>query len=101
MGSKFSKSSKDKDEKKWNDFKAKAKLPERLDKYSTLPASFRRRAAEPKRDEEKTGTLPRNLNRNESFSKRFRKSIKSWASQKGLAEVSRAGRTEIEPKSEE
>jgi len=103
MGSKFSKSSKDKDkeEKKWNDFKVKAKLPERLDKYSTLPASFRRRPAQPPKEEEKTGTLPRNLNRNESFSKRWRKSIKSWASQKGLAEVSRAGRNEIEPKSEE
>jgi len=101
MGSKFSKSSKEKDEKKWNDFKIKAKLPERLDKYSTLPASFRRRQAEPQAEDGNTGTLPRNLNRNESFSKRFRKSIKSWASQKGLVEVNRTGRNEIEPKSEE
>ena len=101
MGSKFSKSSRDKEDKKWNDFKIKAKLPERLDKYSTLPASFRRRHAEPQVEDGKTGTLPRNLNRNESFSKRFRKSIKSWASQKGLVEVNRTGRNEIEPRSEE
>ena len=101
MGSKFSKSSKEKEDKKWKDFKISAKLPERLDKYSTLPASFRRRPAQQQEEGDKTGTLPRNLHRNESFSKRFRKSIKSWASQKGLVEVSRAGRNEIEPRSEE
>merc|ERR1719431_2550012 len=61
-------------------------LPENFDKTSTLPASFRRR------DEEvvMTGTLPRNLNRNQSFSKRFRKSCKNWAAQRGLIDPCKA-----------
>jgi len=85
MGAKFSKSSKG--EKKWDDMKVNGKsLPENFDKTSTLPASFRRR------DEEvvMTGTLPRNLNRNQSFSKRFRKSCKNWAAQRGLIDPCKA-----------
>jgi len=85
MGAKFSKSSKG--EKKWEDMKVNGKsLPENFDKTSTLPASFRRR------DEEvvMTGTLPRNLNRNQSFSKRFRKSCKNWAAQRGLIDPCKA-----------
>jgi len=79
MGTKFSKSSKE--EKKWDEFKGNVKsLPENFDKTSTLPASFRRTTEEVSR----TGTLPRNLNRNQSFSKRFRKSCKNWAAQRGL-----------------
>jgi len=91
MGSKFSKSSKG--EKKWDDLKVNGKsLPENFDKTSTLPASFRRR------DEEvvMTGTLPRNLSRNQSFSKRFRKSCKNWAAQKGLIDPCKAEETETQ-----
>merc|ERR1712013_945371 len=72
---------------KWEDMKVNGKsLPENFDKTSTLPASFRRR------DEEvvMTGTLPRNLNRNQSFSKRFRKSCKNWAAQRGLIDPCKA-----------
>jgi len=91
MGSKFSKSSKA--EKKWDELKVNGKaLPENFDKTSTLPASFRRR------DEEviMTGTLPRNLNRNQSFSKRFRKSCKNWAAQRGLIDPCKAKQTETQ-----
>jgi len=91
MGAKFSKSSKG--EKKWDDMKVNGKsLPENFDKTSTLPASFRRR------DEEvvMTGTLPRNLNRNQSFSKRFRKSCKNWAAQRGLIDPCKVNQTETQ-----
>eukprot|EP00090_Calanus_glacialis_P019432 TRINITY_DN2985_c0_g1_i1.p1 TRINITY_DN2985_c0_g1~~TRINITY_DN2985_c0_g1_i1.p1 ORF type:complete len:950 (-),score=328.83 TRINITY_DN2985_c0_g1_i1:224-3004(-) len=91
MGAKFSKSSKG--EKKWDEMKVNGKsLPANFDKTSTLPASFRRR------DEEVvlTGTLPRNLNRNQSFSKRFRKSCKNWAAQKGLIDPCKAEQTETQ-----
>eukprot|EP00092_Neocalanus_flemingeri_P004055 GFUD01004365.1.p1 GENE.GFUD01004365.1~~GFUD01004365.1.p1 ORF type:complete len:1033 (-),score=421.72 GFUD01004365.1:250-3348(-) len=91
MGAKFSKSSKG--EKKWDDMKVNGKtLPENFDKTSTLPASFRRR------DEEVvlTGTLPRNLNRNQSFSKRFRKSCKNWAAQRGLIDPCKSKETETQ-----
>merc|ERR1712115_316611 len=90
-GAKFSKSSKG--EKKWDDMKVNGKsLPENFDKTSTLPASFRRR------DEEvvMTGTLPRNLNRNQSFSKRFRKSCKNWAAQRGLIDPCKVNQTETQ-----
>ena len=63
-----------------------------LTKLSTLPASFRRR------DEEvvMTGTLPRSLNRNQSFNKRFRKSCKNWAAQRGLIDPCKAKQTETQ-----
>jgi len=94
MGSKFSKSSKvDKNQKKWDDLNLEGRS-----KYSTLPASFRRKTTDPEDEDNvgKTGTLPRkisNLNRNASFSKRVRKSIRSWASQKGLIE---SGKVKVE-----
>ena len=79
MGAKFSKKSKGQnEEKKWDDYKLEGRS-----KYSTLPASFRRKTDE-NEDVGNNGTLPRNLKRNESFNKRVRKSIRSWASQKGL-----------------
>lgn len=64
---------------------------------STLPASFRHKTevvGGPQVEEEvvsKTDSLPRNLGsnkleRNASFSKRFRKSCKNWARDKGLIE---------------
>ena len=89
MGAKFSKASKKakEEEKKWNDLQLEGRS-----KYSTLPASFRRKVAEQPEDDtapiSKTGTLPRNsdLRRNPSFSKRVRKSIRSWASQKGFVD---------------
>jgi len=93
MGAKFSKSSKG--EKKWDEMQVNGKsLPENFDKTSTLPASFRRSA----RDEDvvMTGTLPRNLNRNQSFSKRFRKSCKNWAAQRGLIDPCKAEKTETQ-----
>merc|ERR1740128_821235 len=43
-----------------------------------------------------TGTLPRNLNRNQSFSKRFRKSCKNWAAQKGLIDPCKATQNETQ-----
>merc|ERR1712106_860454 len=43
-----------------------------------------------------TGTLPRNLNRNQSFSKRFRKSCKNWAAQRGLIDPCKAEKTETQ-----
>ena len=71
---------------KWEEVKLEGRS-----KYSTLPASFRRKTAATDNDmnedgSAKMGTLPRNLHRNPSFSKRVRKSIRSWASQKGLIE---------------
>ena len=65
MGSKFSKSSKvDKNQKKWDDLNLEGRS-----KYSTLPASFRRKTTDPEDEDNvgKTGTLPRkisNLNYN-------------------------------------
>merc|ERR1719419_1925717 len=80
----------DKNQKKWDDLNLEGRS-----KYSTLPASFRRKTTDPEDEDNvgKTGTLPRkisNLNRNASFSKRVRKSIRSWASQKGLIESGKA-----------
>ena len=85
MGSKFSKASKKakEDEKKWDDLPTEGRS-----KYSTLPASFRRKTNQPEEDQDvgKTGTLPRNLSRNPSFSKRVRKSVRSWAATKGFVD---------------
>ena len=48
MGSKFSKASKKakEDEKKWNDLPVEGRS-----KYSTLPASFRRKTTQPEEDQ--------------------------------------------------
>merc|ERR1712106_939828 len=43
-----------------------------------------------------TGTLPRSLNRNQSFRKRFRKSCKNWAAQRGLIDPCKAKQTETQ-----
>merc|ERR1712106_402868 len=63
-----------------------------FDKTCTLPASFMNKTTEvtstPVSLDSKTGSLPRNsgtkVARNASFSKRFRKSCKSWAKDKGF-----------------
>merc|ERR1711935_1002523 len=68
--------------------------PTTFDKTSTLPASFRNKSAAvtstPAPVDNKFGSLPRNsgtkVDRSASFSKRFRKSCKTWAKDKGLFE---------------
>jgi len=85
MGTKLSKSNKG--EKK-EDFIANGRSwPDSFDKTSTLPASFRRKGHEVSKTgslPRNSGTLPRQLDRSTSFSKRFRKSCRNWAAQRGL-----------------
>ena len=93
MGSKFSKGGKVKQNG------SDATHDESLDtfnKTSTLPASFR------KKDDEvtKTGTLPRggvDLDRNKSFSKRFRKSITKLVGQNEVKEEASESETPSKP----
>lgn len=95
MGAKFSKGGKVKQNG------TDATHDESLDtfnKTSTLPASFR------KKDDEvtKTGTLPRggvDLERNKSFSKRFRKSITKLVGQNEVTEETSESQVPTEPSS--
>lgn len=95
MGAKFSKGGKVKQNG------TDATHDESLDtfnKTSTLPASFR------KKDDEvtKTGTLPRggvDLDRNKSFSKRFRKSITKLVGQNEVTEETSESQVPTEPSS--
>jgi len=91
MGTKLSKSNKG---GKVEEFIVNEKtLPDNFGQTSTLPASFRKKGQTVNRSEW-TGSLPRNsgkskgppkqLDRSASFSKRFRKSCRNWAKQKGL-----------------
>eukprot|EP00090_Calanus_glacialis_P006060 TRINITY_DN14752_c0_g1_i1.p1 TRINITY_DN14752_c0_g1~~TRINITY_DN14752_c0_g1_i1.p1 ORF type:complete len:715 (-),score=248.84 TRINITY_DN14752_c0_g1_i1:113-2218(-) len=91
MGTKLSKSNKG---GKGEEFITNGKsLPENFAQTSTLPSSFRKKGQSVNRSEW-TGSLPRNsgtskgppkpLDRSASFSKRFRKSCRNWAAQKGL-----------------
>merc|ERR1719186_1169373 len=89
MGTKLSKSNKgDKGDKKEDEFIVNGRnFPENFDGTSTLPASFRRKGQEVARTgslPRNSGPLPRNLDRSSSFSKRFRKSCRNWAAQRGL-----------------
>jgi len=60
-----------------------------FDKTATLPASFRKRNVNMQEEMANAPTSPRNpgLNRNASFSKRFRKSCRNWAVQKGIVDA--------------
>jgi len=95
MGAKFSKGGKVKQNG------TDAALDESLDtfnKTSTLPASFRKKDAEIT----KSGTLPRgggDLDRNTSFSKRFRKSITKLVGQKEVSENASESQVPTEPSS--
>ena len=91
MGTKLSKSNKG---GKGEEFLQNGKtLPDNFGQTSTLPASFRKKGQNVNRAEW-TNSLPRNsgttkgpakpLDRSASFSKRFRKSCRNWAAQKGL-----------------
>merc|ERR1712233_91945 len=67
-----------------------------VDKNSTLPASakvggFHKEEEVASPEFNKSGTLPPNLDRSTSFSKRFRNSCKSWAKEKGLMKEKKGG----------
>lgn len=66
-----------------------------FDKTATLPASFRKRATG--HGQQETAS-PRNpgLNRNASFSKRFRKSCRKWAVEKGIVEPKKKEEVAVE-----
>jgi len=95
MGTKLSKANKKaKEDEAHTNGKA---LPENFGQTSTLPASFRKKGQYVNKSEW-TSSLPRNsgsskgpakpLDRSASFSKRFRKSCRNWAAQKGLVNSS-------------
>merc|ERR1712226_846728 len=57
-----------------------------FDKTATLPASFRKRNVNQEPTTSPTSPRGPGLNRNASFSKRFRKSCRNWAVQKGIVD---------------
>jgi len=57
-----------------------------FDKTATLPASFRKRNVNQETTTSPTSPRGPGLNRNASFSKRFRKSCRNWAIQKGIVD---------------
>merc|ERR1712108_24315 len=57
-----------------------------FDKTATLPASFRKRNVNQEPMTSPTSPRGPGLNRNASFSKRFRKSCRNWAVQKGIVD---------------
>merc|ERR1719370_910666 len=85
MGAKLSKKG-----SKAGDAKAKEEIVEpaltTFDKTATLPASFRKRNVNQEPMTSPTSPRGPGLNRNASFSKRFRKSCRNWAVQKGIVD---------------
>jgi len=85
MGAKLSKKG-----SKGGDGKAKEEMAEpaltTFDKTATLPASFRKRNVNQEPMTSPTSPRGPGLNRNASFSKRFRKSCRNWAVQKGIVD---------------